>query len=50
MPNFFSFFCPKTRRMNAALAFLQEGLPIPLDLYVALLEDGVDVTELERNT
>lgn len=36
-----------TRR---AVAYFKNSQPIPLDLFTALMEEGVDVTELERTT
>jgi hypothetical protein len=38
------------RLIRKAQAYLKAGYPIPLDLFAALMSEGIDVTELERTT
>lgn len=42
---------PSENEYNIAIAeeILRDGDPLPLDLYAALVEAGVDIDELERN-
>lgn len=39
---------PVGRLVDSAINTLQAGQPVPLDLFAALLENGVDVEELSR--
>lgn len=35
--------------LQLAIALLQRGVPLPLDLWASLLGAGIDVERLERN-
>ena len=36
--------------LEAALDLLKDGLPLPIDLTTALLNEGIDVANLKPNT
>jgi len=38
----------KSKEVKKAEKILKQGEPLPVDLFAALLEQGVDVNELER--
>ncbi len=45
------FTALKTKQLTRrAEAYFRKSEPIPLDLFAALMERGIDVTELERTT